>query len=216
VTTGFPDPWAAAGRGHVRASHADREHVIETLKAAFVQGRLTKDEFDTRVSQTFVSRTYAELAELTADIPAGLTAAQPLHKPARRPMNNAAKAGICVSIAAATLVVATLLFGPAAFVMFVVFYFMASLAAVAQMLDSRHQKRSRGQLPPRPGQDGQAFEGRRHSSIGHDLAPPRVGTDETRADLRTHRSRGRSHLAKPGGRLAATRGCSCQAGMVAT
>ena len=34
----------AAGRGHLRASHADRERVIGTLKAAFVQGRLTKDE----------------------------------------------------------------------------------------------------------------------------------------------------------------------------
>jgi hypothetical protein len=33
-----------AGRGHMRASHADREQVIGILKAAFVQGRLTKDE----------------------------------------------------------------------------------------------------------------------------------------------------------------------------
>jgi hypothetical protein len=40
----------AGGRGHLRASHADREQVIGTLKAAFVQGRLTKDELDQRVS----------------------------------------------------------------------------------------------------------------------------------------------------------------------
>ena len=39
VTTD-PDE-AAAGRGHLRAAHADRERVIEALKAAFVQGRLT-------------------------------------------------------------------------------------------------------------------------------------------------------------------------------
>src|SRR5215831_19030503 len=51
-----------AGRGHLRASHADREHVIGMLKAAFVQGRLTKDELDARVSQAFVARTYADLA----------------------------------------------------------------------------------------------------------------------------------------------------------
>jgi hypothetical protein len=38
-----------AGRGHLRASHADREHVIGMLKTAFVQGRLTKDELDARV-----------------------------------------------------------------------------------------------------------------------------------------------------------------------
>jgi hypothetical protein len=41
---------AAAGRrGGLRASHADREQVIGTLKAAFVQGMLAKDEFDLRV-----------------------------------------------------------------------------------------------------------------------------------------------------------------------
>ena len=67
----------AGGRGHLRASHADREQVIETLKAAFVQGRLDRDEFDLRVGRTFASRTYAELAALTADIPAGLTTAKP-------------------------------------------------------------------------------------------------------------------------------------------
>ena len=67
----------AAGRGHLRASHADREHVIGTLKAAFVQGMLAKDELDLRVSQAFASRTYAELATLTADLPAGLTVAPP-------------------------------------------------------------------------------------------------------------------------------------------
>jgi hypothetical protein len=36
-----------------------------------MQGRLAKDEFDARVSQTFASQTYAELAALTADIPSG-------------------------------------------------------------------------------------------------------------------------------------------------
>jgi len=75
---------ATAGRGDLRASHADREQVIGTLKAAFVQGRLAKDEFDVRVDQALASRTYAELAAITADLPAGLTADQP-SKPARAP-----------------------------------------------------------------------------------------------------------------------------------
>src|SRR6516165_7757729 len=70
----------AGGRGHLRASHADREQVIGTLKAGFVQGRLAKDEFDLRVGQTFASRTYAELAAVTADLPAGLTAATALSR----------------------------------------------------------------------------------------------------------------------------------------
>ena len=74
---------AAAGHGHLEVSHAQRDHVIDQLKAAFVQGRLTMDEFDERVGQAFASQTYAELAALTADLPAGLTAAKPLRKPAR-------------------------------------------------------------------------------------------------------------------------------------
>ena len=36
------------------------------LKAAFVQGRMTKDELDARVGQTFAARAYADLAALTA------------------------------------------------------------------------------------------------------------------------------------------------------
>jgi hypothetical protein len=81
---------AVVGLGHLRVSHADREQVIDTLKVAFVQGRLAKDECDARIGQTFTSRTYAELAEVTAGIPAGLAGAQPLRKPARTRAKNAA------------------------------------------------------------------------------------------------------------------------------
>ena len=68
----------AGGRSYLRASHADREQMINRLKVAFVQGRLGKGEFDLRVGQAFASRTYADLAALTADIPTVLTGAQPL------------------------------------------------------------------------------------------------------------------------------------------
>jgi hypothetical protein len=74
---------AACGRDHLRACHADREQVIGVLKAAFVQGRLGRDEFDLRVGQALASRTYADLAALTADLPAGLVAAEPRYQPAR-------------------------------------------------------------------------------------------------------------------------------------
>jgi Domain of unknown function (DUF1707) len=67
----------AGALGQLRTSHADREQVIDVLKAAFVQGRLTKDEFDLRVGQVFASRTYADLDALTAGIPDGVTSAQP-------------------------------------------------------------------------------------------------------------------------------------------
>jgi len=69
--------------GHLRASDADREQVIGTLKVAFVQGRLTSDELGARVDQVFASRTYAELAEVTADIPVGLTGTRPPRDPWR-------------------------------------------------------------------------------------------------------------------------------------
>jgi DUF1707 SHOCT-like domain len=66
-----PGDEIAAGAGGGRrliASQTDRQQVLDALKAAFVQGRLTKDEFDQRVGR--VLATYAELDALTADIPA--------------------------------------------------------------------------------------------------------------------------------------------------
>jgi hypothetical protein len=83
----------AAGRGHLRASHADRDQMLDALKAAFVQGRLTKDEFDARVAQTLVSRTYAELATVTIGIPAAPARAQPPRVAPRRRPGNAARWG---------------------------------------------------------------------------------------------------------------------------
>ena len=80
-----PGDEAAAGPGghsHLRASHADREQVIDVLKTAFVQGRLAKDELDARIGQVLASRTYADLGALAADIPAGLVSAQPPTVPA--------------------------------------------------------------------------------------------------------------------------------------
>jgi hypothetical protein len=68
---------------HLRASDADREQVLEFLKTAFVQGRLTMDELDARAGQALVSRTYGELAALTADIPSG--PAQALPRPPAAP-----------------------------------------------------------------------------------------------------------------------------------
>jgi hypothetical protein len=73
----------AGGRTHMRASHADREQVIGVLQAAFVQGRLGKDKLTARVGQALAARTDADLGALTADLPAGLAAAEPRYQPAR-------------------------------------------------------------------------------------------------------------------------------------
>ena len=69
MTTGPADE-RPAPPGRLRASHVDRDQVISALKIAFIQGRLAKDEFDARVGQALTSRTHAELAVITADIPA--------------------------------------------------------------------------------------------------------------------------------------------------
>jgi Domain of unknown function (DUF1707) len=83
-----PGDGTAAGRGgHLRASHTDRDRVIDGLKAAFVQGRLDQDELGHRVGQALASRTYAELAALTADLPTGLVADR-LPRPARKRVNR--------------------------------------------------------------------------------------------------------------------------------
>jgi hypothetical protein len=65
------------------ASDADREQVVEILKAAFVQGRLTIDELRLRAGLALASRTYAELAVTIADIPAPPLKAPPAPRPAR-------------------------------------------------------------------------------------------------------------------------------------
>ena len=69
------------GRGGLRASDADREQAVEVLKAAFVQDWLAKAEFEAHVGRALASRTYAELAAVTADIAAPLSTVQPPNAP---------------------------------------------------------------------------------------------------------------------------------------
>ena len=137
---------ATAVRGRLRASHADREHVVDLLKAAFVQGRLTKDEFDMRVGQTFASRTYAELAALTADIPAGLIGAQSLRKPARaqapHPENKVVNSCACAALAIIVLGAALLTGHLGLFFLGVVAIFGFLCIAAGWMVHSSHKKRS--------------------------------------------------------------------------
>ncbi|MDX5575112.1 DUF1707 domain-containing protein [Streptomyces sp. ID01-9D] len=55
--------------GELRASHDDREAVVELLREATAEGRIGFDELDSRLEQALRSRTHAELAELTSDLP---------------------------------------------------------------------------------------------------------------------------------------------------
>ena len=56
--------------GQLRASHQDRDRVVEILRVAAGDGRLTAEELDQRLEAALTARTYAELAVLTTDLPA--------------------------------------------------------------------------------------------------------------------------------------------------
>jgi hypothetical protein len=61
----------------LRASDADRDRVIDVLRAATADGRLTADEFSERMEAALASRTFRELAPLTADLAAAPTRQAP-------------------------------------------------------------------------------------------------------------------------------------------
>jgi hypothetical protein len=54
----------------IRASDQERESVVDVLRDAYADGRLTLDEFDERTSAAYAAKTWADLRELTADLPA--------------------------------------------------------------------------------------------------------------------------------------------------
>jgi hypothetical protein len=78
--TGPWDPTRAGNR--FLASDADRDRAIEALKTAFVHGVLTTDELGVRTGQALASRTYGELAALTA----GLNPSAPSAPSSPRPL----------------------------------------------------------------------------------------------------------------------------------
>jgi len=169
----------AAGHGHFRASHADRERVIDTLKAAFIQGRLTKDELELRVGQTLASRTYAELAALTGDIPAGVAAVQSPRTPAWGP-GKAAKVAASVSLFLA-LIAAAVFMGPGdagdRLIVLGVFVVPASGLALCGLLlfHSWLENRARGRLPQGPPVDGGGPASQRAAPVTGAGTLPQIG-----------------------------------------
>ena len=64
----------ADGGPQMRASDADRDPAAGLLNAALAEGRLTADEHDQRLSAVYGARTWQQLDQLTADLPAPLAA----------------------------------------------------------------------------------------------------------------------------------------------
>jgi len=170
--TGPPEDKAAARRGQLRASHDDREQAIDVLKAAFAEGRLDKDEFDARVGQAFASRTYAELAAVTDDLPAGPIGARPARAQARsggaRGIRSSVRVMRVSTILAVGVWAAALATGSAlAFTLaltFTVAYLGSLLLAGAVLLESRRELRAGGLPPPRSGPGGGGRASRRPAS----------------------------------------------------
>ncbi|MGI5486927.1 DUF1707 SHOCT-like domain-containing protein [Microtetraspora malaysiensis] len=67
--------------GGMRASDAEREAVVERLREASVDGRLTLAELTERTEAAYLARTHAELAQITADLPGGAPAPTPAYHP---------------------------------------------------------------------------------------------------------------------------------------
>jgi hypothetical protein len=194
VTIG-PQAQAGADRSRLRAAHADREQAIEELKNAFVDGRLTMDELDAWTGRALTARTYAELTELTAGIPpapAVPAVARPPAQARRWPLAKAAAGSSLCLVIFLFCRVAVGHFDPGGLgpnprhslaVPFFFLGFAALFAAVAILaagvVASVNQRRSRRRLPPRPGPDAHALDGR------HDPAP----ADPTRTDLRAGETR---------------------------
>ena len=181
----------AGNGGRLRASHADREQVIGTLKAAFVLGMLDKGEFDLRVGQTFASRTYADLAVVTADIPAGLAAAQPPPPARAQGQQPVLRPGPVIMVATVLYAGVWAAFLAAAgddshaasflFTMATLTYLLILTIAGANMLALRHEKRSGGKLSRRPGPAGGGPGSQRRLSAGQagQLPPAGYGQQPT-------------------------------------
>jgi hypothetical protein len=179
----------AAGRGDLRASHADREQVIGTLKAAFVQGMLAKDELDLRVGQALASRTYADLAAVTADLPTGLAAqpATPVRVPGEQPVLRTGPVIMVPTVLYAGVWVYAMFFpkggdGPSKFPLIFdsgLVYLIILATCVGLMAALRREQRSGGQSPPRPAAGGQASSRLPSADPGGQLPPAGPGHRHT-------------------------------------
>jgi hypothetical protein len=67
--------------GAIRASDSDRESVVEILRQAFTDGRLDLNEFDERTTAAYHAKTWADLRQLTSDLPVDAVLGADIAKP---------------------------------------------------------------------------------------------------------------------------------------
>jgi hypothetical protein len=104
-------------RASLRASDADRERFVESLRQHHVDGRLTADELAERTERAYAARTYGDLDALAADLPA---VPPPGWDPSADLPRRLAPAGPRQAAAKATLLRTVIWFGTLSLVLIVV------------------------------------------------------------------------------------------------
>ena len=89
----------------MRASDADRDAVVSDLAGHFQAGRITAAELDERTGRALTARTWGELTELAADLPA-LRSAAPAALAAGRPQPPSGRMAPAATAALAGLAIA--------------------------------------------------------------------------------------------------------------
>jgi hypothetical protein len=136
--------------------------VIDAVQAAFVAGRLTEEEFSARIGRALASRTHADLAAITADLPAGPVAIPPARTPDR------VVAWATAAIIAAAGLGGAVLIGGSALILWAITMTGVLLFTVSVLLAARQDRRSRQLRPPRSAPGGRALEGGRAYPAGRE------------------------------------------------
>ena len=91
-------PYGQPGAVHpgMLTATADRERTMDVLKAAYGEGRITKEEFDLRAGRAMSARTYAQLAAVVADLPAGPHLGVMPYQPGYYPAINTPTSGLAI------------------------------------------------------------------------------------------------------------------------
>ena len=138
MATGPWDPMAAAAasRGRLLASDAEREQVLDALKAAFARGLLTRDELDTQAGRTLASRTFAELTAVTAGLAGRRPPPEPVRAHPKRISKKVVTGGACLIVLPPALGAAFLTFYGG----FIVLFLLACIGAVVSAAPQRPQQ----------------------------------------------------------------------------
>ncbi len=116
-------PAVGGQQGQLRAADADRDRVVGFLNTAYSEGRLSKDEYDARLESALAARTYADLDQLVADLPAAPASMLPAS--VRPPMVAPVARTNGLAIASLACGIAQFAFGPLATIPAIVLGHMA-------------------------------------------------------------------------------------------